>query len=211
MTFVSKRSGPRNLFWKSADGSGTAERLTTSEQEPYGSSWSLDGRFLAFDESGQDIWFISLEGEREPQPFLQTESIERWPKFSPDGRWLAYESDESGRVEVYVRPFPEAEEGRWPISTQGGSWPVWARNGRELFYRSGNKMMAVDIETQSDFTAGKPRLLFETTPAMARYFDVAPDGQRFLMVQAGEQQAEANQINVVLNWFEELKRLVPTN
>ena len=87
---------------------------------------------------------------------------------------------------------------------------MWAGNGRELFYRSGNKMMAVDIESQSNLAVGKPRLLFERPPSAITNFDVTPDGQRFLMIQAGEQQGEANQINVVLNWFEELKRLVPT-
>ncbi len=215
ITFTSDRAGPHNLFWKSADGSGATERLTTSEQPQWESSWSPDGQFLAFAElssdTGFDIWFMSLEGEREPQPFLQTEFSEQTPKFSPDGHWLAYLSDESGREEVYVRPFPKAEEGKWQISTEGGSWPVWARNGRELFYGSGNKMMAVDIETEADFTVGKPRLLFERPPVELLQFDVTPDGQHFLLVQAGEQQAEADRINIVLNWFEELKRLVPTN
>ena len=88
---------------------------------------------------------------------------------------------------------------------------MWARNGRELFYRSGNKMMAVDIESQSNLAVGKPRLLFERPLPVITSFDVTPDGQRFLMIQAGEQQAEPNQLNVVLNWFEELKRLVPTD
>ena len=215
ITFRSDRAGsPANLFWKSADGSGATERLTTSDQPQWQSSWSPDGQFLAFDsispDTGYDIWFMSLDGEREPQLFLQTEFAERFPTFSADGHWLAYESDESGRVEVYVRPFPKAEEGKYQISTGGGAFPVWARKGRELFYRSGNMMMAVDIETGSSFTAGRPRLLFETTPLMDA-FDVTPDGQRFLMIDAGEQEAVTGQINVVLNWFDELKRLVPTN
>ena len=214
VTFISNRAGPHNLFWKSADGSGTTERLTMSEQPQLESNWSPDGQFLAFDEissdTGFDIWFMSLEGEREPQLFLQTEFNEQTPKFSPDGHWLAYLSDESGRKEVYVRPFPKAEEGKWQISTEGGNWPVWERNGRELFYGSGNKMMAVDIETEADFTVGKPRLLFERPSMELLQFDVTPDGQHFLLVQAGEQQAEADRINIVLNWFEELKRLVPT-
>ncbi|MDA2935289.1 protein kinase [Acidobacteria bacterium AH-259-D05] len=216
VTFRSDRAGPHNLFWKSGDGSGATERLTTSEQQQWESSWSPDGQFLAFysdsSDSGYDIWFISLAGEREPQLFLQTEFNEQFPKFSPDGRWLAYVSNESGRNEVYVRPFPKAEEGKWQISTEGGTLPVWARSGRELFYRGDNKMMAVDIETGSSLTPGKPRLLFDVTPVDASAtFDVTPDGQHFLMIQAGEQQEKANQIHVITNWFEELQRLAPTD
>ncbi len=101
--------------------------------------------------------------------------------------------------------------GKLQISTEGGQWQLWARNGRELFYRAGNKIMAVDITTEPSFSAGKPRLLFETPTVMSRRdFAVTPDGQSFLIIQAGEHVEEANQINVILNWFEELKRLVPT-
>ena len=159
---------------------------------------------------------MPLEGERKPSPFLQTPFSEAEPKFSPDGRWLAYVSDESGRREVYVQPFP-GPGGKWQISTEGGTEPVWAGNG-ELFYRneSGDKMMVVDITTEPTFRAGNPRLLFEGfyqggIGGNRAFYDVTPDGQRFLMVKAGEQETEAMQINVVLNWFEELKRLVPTD
>jgi serine/threonine-protein kinase len=177
---------------------------------------SPDGQFLAFDESspdtGSDIWVMSLDGEREPQVFLQTKFNERAMRFSPDGRWLAYTSDESGRNEVYVRPFPKAEEAKWQISTGGGGWQLWARNGRELVYRSGNRMMTVDITTEPSFSPSKPRLLFETPRVRPRRdFAVTPDGQSFLIVQAGEHQEETRQFNVVLNSFEELKRLVPTD
>ena len=127
--------------------------------------------------------------------------------FSPDGQWLTYLSDETGRVEVYVRSFP-GPGGKWQISTQGGARPFWAKNGRELFYREGNKMMAVPVTTQPTFRAGAPTLLFEGESRVS--YDVTPDGQRFLTIQKGEQEA-ATQINVVLNWFEELKRLVPTD
>ena len=137
------------------------------------------------------------------------------PQISPDGRWLVYASEESGRREIYVQPFP-GPGGKWQISTEGGTEPVWNRNGRELFYRSGDKMMAVDISTQPSFAAGKPRKLFEghylpNPISLARpNYDVSADGQRFLMVKPIEQeQAAPTQINVVLNWTEELKRLVP--
>ena len=217
------RGGPENLFWKPADGSSAEERLTTSENIQSPTSWSSDGQVLAFYErpfgegfstTGRDIWVLPLEGERKPRPFLQTPFNEGGAVFSPDGRWLAYVSDESGRYEVYVQPFP-GPGGKWQISTEGGREPAWARDGRELFYRNGNQMMAVDITTEPTFSAGTPRLLFEETYRMGDLFrtdyDVTPDGQRFVMVQTSEQQQESStQINVVLNWFEELKRLVPT-
>ncbi|MDA2934175.1 hypothetical protein MYX82_07510 [Acidobacteria bacterium AH-259-D05] len=156
-----------------------------------------------------------MEGERKPRPFLQAQFNELGPVFSPDGRWLAYVSDESSRNEIYVRPFPKVEEGKWQISTEGGVEIRWAANGRELFYRneSGEQMMVVDITTEPTFRAGTPRLLFEgsyqRSAGGAAFYDVTSDGQQFLMIQA--QQLEETQINVVLNWFEELKRLVPTN
>ena len=129
--------------------------------------------------------------------------------FSPDGRWLAYVSNESGRFEVYVQAYP-GPGGKWPISIEGGNEPLWSRDGRELFYREGNRMMAVAVRTVPTFTTEKPRLLFEGSyvlrPNVANY-DVSLDGQRFLMIKE-EGQAP---INVILNWFEELERLVPTN
>ena len=137
------------------------------------------------------------------------------PRFSPDGHWLAYISNESGRHEVYVQPYP-GPGGKLQISAEGGTEPVWNRNGRELFYRSGDRMMAVDIATQSGFVAGKPRMLFEghyeRTPATSPNYDVSSDGQRFLMLKTDAQEVAApTQINIVLNWFEELKRRVPTD
>ena len=134
--------------------------------------------------------------------------------FSPDGNWLAYVSNESGSNEVYVQPYP-GPGGKRQISTDGGAEPVWARDSGELFYRDGSQMIAVDITTEPTFSAGTPRLLFEgnyqvSTAVIANY-DITPDGQRFLMIQDGEEQeGAATQINVVLNWFEELKQKVPT-
>ena len=134
--------------------------------------------------------------------------------FSPDGHWLAYQSDESGQQEIYVRPFP-GPGGKVPISTEGGVEPVWARNGRELFYRNGDKMMVAAFETKPTFAPAKPRLVFEGHYETGLFsfhpnYDVSPDGQRFLMIKASEQESAATQINVVVNWSEELKRLVPT-
>jgi len=170
--------------------------------------------------TGYDIWVLRMgdpsagSGQvRKTQPFLRTRFDEAAPQFSPDGRWLVYVSNESGHFEVYAQPYP-GPGGKWQISTEGGTEPVWNPNGRELFYRSGDKMMAVDITTQPSFAAGKPRMLFEgqyvPTPATLPNYDVSPDGQRFLMLKPSEQEQSApTQINVVLNWFEELKRRVP--
>ncbi len=224
IAFISNREGPQNVFWQLADGSGGRERLTTSEYVNSPSSWYPDGQLLAFIEvnptTGFDIWVLRLGDPSTPlgagrkaQLFLRTPFNESAPRFSPDGRWLAYVSDDSGRWEIYVQPYP-GPGGKWLISTEGGTEPVWNPNGRELFYRSGDKMMAVEITTQQGFSAGNPRVLFEghylPTPATFPNYDVTPDGQRFLMVKASEQEAAATQINVVLNWFEELNRRVPT-
>jgi serine/threonine-protein kinase len=208
-----------NLYWISVDGSGAAESLAMSENAQVPGSWSPDGQVLAFSEenptTGWDIWVLRLGGDRQRQPLLQTPSNEQAPMFSPDGRWLAYQSDESGRDEVYVRAFPDSA-GRSQVSTDGGSGPVWGRNGRELFYQNGDKMMAAAVQTQkSTFVAARPKLLFEghyetdVYPSYANY-DVGLDGQRFLMIKTSEEERAATQINVVLNWFEELKRRVPT-
>ena len=206
---------PPNLFWQPADGSGKAERLTTSEILQVPGSWSPDGQALAFYEvnptTNRDIWILRMS-DRKAQVFLKTPFNEAAPTFSPDGRWLAYQSDESGHYEVYVQPYP-GPGGKWQISTDGGTEPLWNRNGREIFYRSGNKMMAVEITTQPGFSAGKPRMLFEgaymPAPGGNANFDVSPDGERFLMVKTSGQEQTPTQINVVLNWFEELKRKVP--
>jgi Tol biopolymer transport system component len=217
IAFSSNKEGPLNIFWQRADGSGGLERLTTSEYTQGPSSWSPDGQVLAFvqiaRDTGSDIWMLRLS-DRKPQPFLQTPFNEEGPRFSPDGRWLAYVSNESGRYEIYVQPYP-GPGGKWQISTEGGTEAVWNRNGRELFYRSGDKMMAVDITTLPNFSVGKPRMLFQgpyVTPAGTYAdYDVSSDGQRFLMLKPVEQTGAApTQINVVLNWFEELKQKVPT-
>jgi Tol biopolymer transport system component len=225
IAFQSNKEGPLNIFWQLADGSGGLERLTTSDFIHGPQSYSPDGQLLTFIEvnptTGYDIWVLRMSDPsagsgqvRKAQPFLRTPFNETVPRFSSDGRWLVYVSDESGRNEIYVQPYP-GPGGKWQISTEGGTEPVWNPNGRELFYRSGNiKMMAVDIATQPSFAAGTPRMLFEgqylQTSATAPYYDVSPDGQRFLMLKPVEQvDAAPTQINVVLNWFEELKQKVP--
>jgi Tol biopolymer transport system component len=216
IAFTSNKEGPLNIFWQPADGSGEMERLTTSEYTDVPRSFSPDGQLLAFLElgsaTGYDVSVLRLR-DRKTQPFIRTPTNESVPSFSPDGHWLAYISDESGRFEVYAQPYP-GPGGKYQISTDGGTEPVWNPNGKELFYRSGDKMMAVDVTTQPAFSVGKPKMLFQgpyvPTPFTFPNYDVSPDGRRFLMIKESEQASSLNQINVVLNWFEELKRRVPT-
>ncbi len=215
LTFKAPIGDPFNIYWMPADGSGAPERLTAGESIVWPGGWSPDARLLTFsslDPKSVGIWILKLEGNRKPEPFARTQNGAVGGIFSPDGRWIAYISSESGRQEIQVQPYP-GPGGKWQISTDGGGQPVWNRNGRELFYRSGDKMMVVDITTQPAFSAGKPRMLFEGRylsggSPLANY-DVSADGQRFLMIKASE-EAPPTQINIVLNWFEELKQKVPS-
>ena len=210
ITFKGKAN---RLFWQPADGGGSAEELTTGKlgRNNVPSSWSPDGQEFAYLQDGvaRNIWILPLK-DRTPHVFVASPAFESAPAFSPDGRWITYSSNESGRSEVYVRPYP-GPGGKWQISTEGGTEPMWNPKGRELFYRDGQKMMAVDYTAQPTFSAGKPRILFQgpftPTPRSASDYDVSPDGQRFLMLKAAEQAP--GEISVVLNWTAELKQKVP--
>ena len=167
-----------------------------------------------------DIWMIPVAGPRTAGvPLLNSPSNENNAAVSPDGRWLAYQSDESGRYEIYVRPFPKVSTGRWQISTAGGTRPRWSRNGRELFYYVGaglrGTLMAVSVESGSSFRAGAPEMLFQGSypnPNLGPgLYDISLDGQRFLMIKGDEDLASPRNLTVVQHWTEELKRLVPTN
>jgi eukaryotic-like serine/threonine-protein kinase len=215
VAFASQRNKVRGLFVKPVDGSAAEEQLTTDGEGQVPQSWSPDGTLLAFHEmsrsTARDIWVLSLAGDRKPQLLLGAPYNERVPMISADGKWLAYLSDESGREEIYVQSFP-GPGGRWQISTEGASEPMWGRRGGELFYRVGTKLMSVDIATTPGFAAGRPKPLFDeryvNNSGRANY-DVSPDNERFLMVEAVGQQTPATQLNVVLEWFAELKRLAP--
>ena len=206
------------VYWKPADGSGESQLLVQNVGAGGPTSFSPDGRMMALEENNPtsrfDIRYVTLEGDGTPVTFLETPFRERSPMISPNGRWLAYLSDESGRDEIYVQPFPEPGQ-KWPISSEGGTEPKWSPDGQELFYRNGDMMMVVAVETESTFSAERPRILFEgsyqrDTGAGHPRYGVSPDGQQFVLVKVGE-QATPTQINVVLNWFEELKELVPVN
>jgi dipeptidyl aminopeptidase/acylaminoacyl peptidase len=210
LTFGSNREGPSNLFLQPADGSGPSERLTSSPHWQTAGSWSPDGKTLLFLDWGptSDVWILQLDGDRKPRPLLHGAFNEGQARLSPNGRWLAYVSDESGREEVYVVPFP-GSGGRWPISTEGGSQPVWARNGRELFYLNGNRMMAATVTSDATFSAKKPELLFEAKAPSDEVltYDVTPEGE-FLMIEPGESDMPPTRINLVLNWMQEVRQRV---
>ena len=206
-----------NLYMRSADLTGSDQRLTTSPNAQAPFSWARDGKLLVFQENSpdtkMDIGVVPIEGEHTPTWLIRGPADEGRPAMSPDGRWIAYQSNLSGRWEVYVQPFPDLA-GRWQVSTQGGVSPTWSPNGRELFYRNARAMMSVPVTaTGNTFTYGNPRILFEGSYAPegdssgGRSYAPAPDGQRFLMMKEGERH-DASQIVVILNWVEEMKRLV---
>jgi Tol biopolymer transport system component len=206
VTFASSRTGPFNLFWVPADGTGAPERLLESAQSQYPDSWSPDGRSLAFTtltrETGADIWMLSMDS-RQARPFLRTPFDEEASAFSPDGRFLAYASNETNRWEVFVRPFP-AGGPKHSISSNGGHSPSWSADGRELYFRDDEGLWSVPIETAPTFRAGAPRRRITDRRIEA----AAPlgAGHDILIVRRTD-QAPTGQVNLVLGWFGELERL----
>jgi serine/threonine-protein kinase len=215
LAYRSERTGRPETYVKTVDGGAPEERLATDQGANVPLSWSPDGRFLAAvavsPKTGNDIWVHALGTSTPAMPFAETPFREGAPTFSPDGRWIAFASDQSGRAEIYMRPFPGPGE-EWTISTAGGNEPVWARKAGRLFYRQGDAMMAVDITTAPAVVVGKPRRLFDRPYYRSSSFwpnyDVTPDGRRLLMIKGGA-PGDSRRINVVLNWFEELKQRVP--
>jgi len=215
VSFSGSRTGPSAIWWAPADGSGKAEPLMKSESEQWANSWTPDGKQLAYVNSsrgtGLDILVLRL-ADRQVTPFAATKSNETFPEFSPDGLWLAYVSNESGRNEVYVRSFPDGKR-TLPISTEGGTSPLWARNGRELFFWDIDftKLTKVDLTPGQNLSAGSPRLLFEfnaTGSSIMRNYDITPDGRRFLIRENKDfNLPPVTELILVRNWFTELKRL----
>jgi len=220
ITFMSSREGDSGIFWQRADGSDVAERLTKSGLENHRpEAWTLDGRTLTFRYGAGlgAIWTLSLDGDRTPRPLIATASNQHYTAFSPDGKWLAYTSSESGNgFDVFVQPFP-LTGAKFQITTLGARTPVWSPDGRQLFYvdLSSNHIMGVDVRTEPSFGVSTP------TPipiddaqfvAPGRNYDITPDGQQFvvvLMPPTPAQSRTAQQLVVVLNWLEELKQKVP--
>jgi DNA-binding winged helix-turn-helix (wHTH) protein/Tol biopolymer transport system component len=208
---------PLNLYWKAADGSGAVERLTQSNNLQFAGGCTPDGRLLVFaevdPETRWDIWMLDLNTpERRPQPLLKTKLDEAQPALSPDGRWLAYTAKEHGQWQIYVQPFPSLD-GKWQVSTEGGQQPIWSRTGKELYYRTGDRVMMVALDTFTGFKAAQPQPLFtgdfrQEPITLLPSYDVAPDGQRFVMVRGG-QESGATRLNVVLGWFADLQSRLP--
>jgi len=218
VVFSAERDNVETLYWQAADGSGAAERLLTSDEQRLPASVSADGKWLFFNQPGgapYDFGVLPLDGSREPRMLLRDRFSEHNPVLSPDGRWLAYESDESGRYEIYVRPFPDIDSGRTQVSTDGGTRPLWSRDGGELFYLvPPGAVMSAPVTPGPTFSVGAPALVFKgdyVAPQTGRAYDVSPDGRRFLMLKnAPAETAEPpRQLVVVQNWAEELERLVP--
>ena len=209
LIFESNRTGAFNIYAQAADGTGAAEPLTTGQNVVWPFSISPDGTRLVLHETGgktgDDIDVLTLDGKSRPDSLIQTPFSEQHGEISPDGRWLAYDSNESGQQQVYVRPFPNVNGGHWQVSPAGGMKPVWAHSGKELFYLAGRAMMAVPIQTMSGFSAGNPTKLFDGNyfaGGTARVYDVSRDDQKFLMIkepQTADAIGAASTI-VVLNW-----------
>jgi len=217
--FASYQEGHSNLYQKLASGARDEELLLKSNEDKFPTSWSRDGRFLLYTaldpKTKSDLWVLPLEGDKKPFSFLRTEFNEGDGQFSPDGHWIAYSSDESGRQEIYVRPFsPDSNGnasgagGKWLISSGGGTQPRWRGDGRELYYRTPDgKLMAVEVITKPVFQAGVPRSLFQGPSSVSSVdqWDVTADGKRFLFVAPATQVAQTP-FTVVLNWPSLLKK-----
>jgi serine/threonine-protein kinase len=215
--FGSYRAGASNLFRQETDGTSIAEQLTQSPTMQFPTGISPDGKQLVFfDLTTNDLMVLHLDDRHGVQPLVKTSFAERNGDLSPDGRWLVYESNDSGQSEIYVRPFPDVHNGRWQVSTGGGSRARWARRGQELFYVAPpGTLMSVRVSPGAKWTAGQPVKLFEgryyygTPPNLRAAYDVSLDG-RFLMLKPAVSEAQPSpSLVVVQSWFEELKRLVP--
>ena len=217
IAFRSNRAGRFDLYEHNADGSGEDRLLFQSGEDKIPTSWSHDGKFLLFNsqspKTGADLWILPLAGGGKPIPFLKTESLEVLGQFSPDGRWIAYTSNESGAFEVYVRPVSPnsiggtpGSGGKWMVSKGGGASPSWRGDGKQLFYLTVNRqLMAVDVTAERTFQAGIPKTLFDSQAASPGTYGVASDGKKFLFVTPQAANAAAP-YTVVLNWLPGLKK-----
>ncbi|MBI3451084.1 MAG: serine/threonine-protein kinase [Acidobacteria bacterium] len=207
LAYASDRAGTSDLYAKLSSGAGTDEALLTSGDRKLPASWSADGKFIAYESTSdpnmkQDLWVLPLTGDRKPIAFLRTPFGERWPRFSPDGSFIAYTSNESGRNEIYVAPFP-GPGGKWQISTTGGSRPRWRRDGKEIFYLSAmNAITSVEVSRDGpSLRAGEAKTLFRVVPGLiGTAYDVTADGQRFLVSSLLRNQT-STPLTLVVNWL----------
>jgi len=220
LVFHSNGAGARSMSSQIADGTGPVVRLTDSPNVQVPTDVAPDGTVVFMERSattGYDVMAVALDGAHQVRPLVQTPFDERNGIVSPNGRWLAYESNDSGSFEIYVRPYPEVARAPSQVSTSGGTQPLWARNGRELFYFAPDgALMRVAVADGPAWSAGAPTMVLEGRYVVRpvgnvfRNYDIAPDGQRFLMMKAAAGEGGAPQIVVVQHFDEELKRLVPT-
>ena len=213
--FTANRDGEPKLYAKAADGTGDVERLTDAAGRAR--TISPDGKQLVFSRSGaglSDLHVLSLDGDRGSAPLVAGDFFQSHAAISPDGRWLAYASNETGDFQIYVRPFPNVDAGKWMVSNERGEHPAWGPDGRELFYyeRTSGRLLGVRVEANPTFTTTRPKpVLREPNPVgfISRNFDVHPDGQRFLNLRNASRgdSTDDPHLVVVLNWAEELKRL----
>jgi len=222
LLFSSEREGGRALFSQAADGTGRVERLTSGPDIVQSSAVSPDGTRLIFTETaaatGEDVMQLELNGNHAIVPLVQSRFAERNGIVSPDGRWLAYEADDSGLFEIHVRPYPDVNSGHWQVSTGGGTRPLWSRAGQELLYVSpSGAIFRVGVERGASWTTTPPAMVIREGYATAlaafpgRQYDISADGQRFLLLKpATEPNAPPPQLVVVQHFDQELKRLVPT-
>jgi dipeptidyl aminopeptidase/acylaminoacyl peptidase len=224
IAFASQRKGKWGIYVKAADGTGNEELLFESDLAKAPMSWSPDGKFILYwlqdPKTSGDEWVVPLAGDRKPFPLLHNAFNERWAQISPDGKWIAYTSNETRRNEIYVTSFPNAQ-GKWQLSTSGGTFPRWRGDGKELYFfttLSSGKLMATDIRaTGSSLQPAVPRVLFDSgyvdIPLVVNYhpYATSPDGQRFLIPRPESASAAASDqapapITVVLNWTAALRR-----
>jgi Tol biopolymer transport system component len=207
VTFTSTRVQPNGIFARPASGAGEALELVATGARCFSGPWTADGRFLAYTqidpETASDIWILPAGEGRQPRPIVQSSFNEWAPVFSPDGGWLAFVSDETGRYEVYVQEFPGGRtQQRFQISNEGGEEPVWSEDGAEIFYRNSRRWMVTQVDTRDGFSAAPPQLLFEgeylNIPGSS--FAVSPDGQRILALAEAD-PLPPRQINVILDWL----------
>jgi dipeptidyl aminopeptidase/acylaminoacyl peptidase len=235
IAFASRRNNREGLYVKLADGTGAEELVTESDAPTAPMSWSHDGKLLVYAQGG-DVWAVPVTADKKPFPLLQSQFAELFPQVSPDGKWLAYQSNATGRLEIYVKPFPEGP-GQWQVSTDGGQFPRWRGDAKELYFYFNNNIIAADIRVSgSSIEPGVPRTLFGLAPPSAglnhfqyHRFAVTADGQRFLVSQpggagnataggladtiaaaadqgAGVQTSAPNAVSVILNWAQMLKQ-----
>jgi len=223
VAFDSARTGSRNLYEMSVDAPGSEKLLFESAQDKVVNDWSPAGRHVVFNsadpQTGWDLWALPLDGDRKPFPFLRTKFDERRAIFSPDGKWVAYDMQEPSRTsEIFVQPFP-ATGARYQLPiNRDNHHPAWSRDGKHLYYVPGpGEFAVIPVSTTPSFTFGTPmpirQVLENYAPSSPRHYDVTPDGKLIGLIPAGQSESTASsttQINVVLNWFEELKRLAPS-